>query len=427
MFDSKPRRPSVFYGWWIVGACFLIPLYINGTITYGFTAIFEPIANEFGWSYTLVSFAASIRGLETGFLAPLVGLFIDRLGARRVIFAGAAIAGLGLLLLGRVTSLLTFYGSFILIAVSTSTCTGVVPMTVVGKWFEKRVATATGIVVCGAALGGLLVPVVSQIIDMFGWRMAMSILGLGAWFILLPLSLVVRQKPQGHGYSPDSDMGGKLVSSEGMPSAQSTEVDIGVRQVLKSRVFWHIALGLGCNFLVIGTVLAHVMPYLSTVGVARSSASLVASALPLTSIIGRIGFGWLGDRFDRRWVTASGVALVGLSMLFFVYTSTARTWLIVPFIIFFGIGWGGPIPMVSALVLEYFGRVRLGIILGFVMSVTTVGNMIGPLLAGWVFDSFGSYHGAWFALIGVAIAGVVSLATTPSIDNTMQTATRLID
>ena len=80
------RKPSkVFYGWWIASASFLIALYVGGVVIYGFTAIFEPIANDTGWSYMQVSFAASIRGMEMGILAPLVGILTDRLGPRRLI------------------------------------------------------------------------------------------------------------------------------------------------------------------------------------------------------------------------------------------------------------------------------------------------------------------------------------------------------
>ncbi len=422
MTDLGSRRHKVFYGWWIVGACFLIAFYVAGTISYGFTAIFEPIVSEFHWSYAQVSLAASIRGLETGFLAPVVGLLIDRLGPRRVIFAGVAVCGLGFLLLSRMTSPFTFYGSFILVAVGTSTCGGVVPMTVVGKWFEKRVTIATGIVVCGVACGGILVPAVSRIIDIFEWRAAMLIIGLGAWVMLLPLSLVIRDKPQQHGDSSDGDADEKLVSGDGLPSLTGTEVDIGVSQALKSRAFWHIALGLMCHMLLVNAVITHVMPYLSTTGIARSTSSLVASAIPLTSIAGRLSFGWLGDRFDKRWVTAAGLAIIGLGTLFFGYIATVGTSLIVPFIIFFGVGYGGPIPMASALVREYFGSVRLGTILGLIMGVMTVGTMIGPLLAGWIYDTFGSYQGAWFAFVGVAVAGVVSMVTAPSARHTMPTA-----
>jgi sugar phosphate permease len=419
MTDLNRPRFRVFYGWYIVGACLLIWVYIGGVISFGFTAVFEPIVDEFHWSYAQVSLAASLRGLEAGLLAPLVGLLVDRVGPRRLIFTGATITGLGLLLLGRINSLATFYGVFILIATGISTCIGIVPMTVVGNWFRKRVSLATGIVVSGTAIGGLLVPLVTRIIDTFKWRGAMTIFGLGAWGILLPLSLLVRHKPEQYGYLPDGEVSRKSDVDESQPQEEDTMVDIGVRQALKSRAFWHIALGIMCHFLVVIAVITHVMPYLSTVGIARSTSSLVAMAIPLISICGRLSFGWFGDRFDKRRVTAVGLILIGLSTLFFSYVATVGTWLLVLFVTLFGIGYGGPVPMSAALVREHFGTARLGTILGLAMGVTYVGSIVGPPLAGWVYDTYGSYQGAWFALAGVAIAGMVSFLTAPSAGNKM--------
>ena len=77
MTDSEYHRNRIFYGWWIVIACLLIAAFSSGVIGHGFTAIFEPIAEEFNWSYTQVSFAASIRGIEGSILAPIVGLFLS--------------------------------------------------------------------------------------------------------------------------------------------------------------------------------------------------------------------------------------------------------------------------------------------------------------------------------------------------------------
>ena len=111
---SNRKSTRIFYGWWIVGAAFFVALYIGGVVFYGFTAIFEPIANDMGWSYAQISLAASLRGLEIGLLAPLAGILTDRLGPRRLIFAGAIITALGLFLLSRTTSLATFYGAFAL-------------------------------------------------------------------------------------------------------------------------------------------------------------------------------------------------------------------------------------------------------------------------------------------------------------------------
>ena len=410
------KNGKVFYGWWIVGAVFLIQVYVAGVLYFGFTALFEPIASDFGWSYAQISLAASIRGLEFSFLSPLAGLLFDRFGPRKLMLAGAFITGLGLLLLGRINSLATFYGVFLITSLGLGTVGGgVVPMAAVGNWFRKRLTTAIGIVVSGSAIGGLLVPLVTRIIDIFGWRAAMAIFGLGAWVLLLPLSLMVRHKPEQYGYLPDGEMDRKLVAGEGLTSVQSTEVDIGVKQALKSSVFWHIALGLMCHIMVVTAVVTHVMPYLSTLGITRSTSSLVASAIPVTSIFGRLSFGWFGDRFDKRRVAALGFALLSLSTLLFGYVSNVGTWLLVPFIILLGIGYGGLVPMMSALPREYFGRVRLGTILGLVMGVAAIGSIVSPPLTGWVFDSLGSYQGAWLASTGVAIIGLVLLATAPSV------------
>lgn len=247
----------------------------------------------------------------------------------------------------------------------------------------------------------------------------MAIFGFGAWGILLPLSLLFRHKPEQYGYLPDGDSSKNLLAGGGQPSAQGAELDIGVKQALKSRAFWHIAMGLMCHMLVIMAVVTHVMPYLRSIGIARSSSSLVASAIPLTSILGRLGFGWLGDRFNKKRITALGLLLTSLGLILFGYSATIGTWILVPFLIFIGIGYGGPVPLLPALLREYFGRVRLGTLLGLAMGAGALGGIIGPPLAGWVFDKFGSYQGAWFAFAGLAIAGMVSLLTTPSVSNKM--------
>ncbi|GAJ00315.1 unnamed protein product, partial [marine sediment metagenome] len=281
--------------------------------------------------------------------------------------------GLGLLLLSRIDSLATFYGAFMLIAAGTSTCVGVVPIATVNNWFRRRATTVTGILVSGTAMGGLLVPLVTRLIDTFGWRSVMAILGFGAWGILLPLSFLFRHKPEQYGYLPDGDSSKNLLAGGGQPSAQGAELDIGVKQALKSRTFWHIAIGLTCHILVINAVVIHVMPYLSSIGIGRSSSSLVASAIPLTSILGRLSFGWLGDRFDKKRITALGFAMATLGLILFGYLATAGTWVLVPFLIFIGIGYGGPVPMMPALLREYFGRAKLGTLLGLVMGTAALG------------------------------------------------------
>ena len=197
------RPPKIFYGWWVVGACFLIALYTGGVVYYGFTAFIEPIANEFGWSYAQISLAASLRGLEIGLLAPLMGFLVDRWGPRRLIFGGSIFICMGFLILSRVSSLTMFYGAFALIAIGMSTCTQTVIMTAVINWFRRKVGVAIGIVASGVGLGGLLVPVLTKLIDVFQWRTTMFAVGLSMLVIVLPLSFFIRHKPEHYGYQLD--------------------------------------------------------------------------------------------------------------------------------------------------------------------------------------------------------------------------------
>ncbi|MDP2743656.1 MAG: MFS transporter [Dehalococcoidia bacterium] len=416
----KPKRPTVFYGWWVVGASSLISLYTAGVIHFGFTAVFEPIANEFGWSYVQISLAASLRGLETGLLAPIVGMLVDRWGSRKLVFGGIVISGLGLVLLSRINSLGMFYAAFILIAIGISSSSATVFLTTLVHWFRRNLGIATGIATSGFALGGLLVPLVTTLIDTYGWRTSMFSLGLGVWLIGLPLSLLIRNTPEQHGYLPDGDESKSSAIDERHPPTHKPEVDIVARQALKSSAFWHIAPAFMCQIMVINAVVVHVMPYLSTVGISRASSSLVASAIPVASILGRLSSGWFADRLDKKRAAATGFVLTGLGLLLFSFVSPGRLWVILPFLLLFGIGWGASVTMRIALLREHFGRKIFGTVHGFTLGVTMVGNITGPALAGWVYDKWGSYQGIWLALVGVSAVSVLIVALTPPVSSITQ-------
>jgi len=152
----------MFYGWWIVIACSLIGFYVAGVVFYGFTAFFEPIREEFGWSYTQISFAASIRGLEMGIFAPFIGFLVDRFGSRKLLLWGTITVGSGLILLSQTHSLAMFYGSFLFIAFGAGGCASVVTMAAVANWFHKKVGIALGLMASGIGASGLMIPPIVQ-------------------------------------------------------------------------------------------------------------------------------------------------------------------------------------------------------------------------------------------------------------------------
>ncbi|MBE0431427.1 MAG: MFS transporter [Dehalococcoidia bacterium] len=412
--DWKPRK--VFYGWWIVGACFLISLYAGGVVFYGFTAIIEPLANEFGWSYAQISLAASLRGLEMGLLAPLVGILVDRWGPRRLLIGGAIVTCLGLTVLSRTTSLAAFYGSFVILAIGMSACSSTVLMTAVANWFRRRIGLAMGIMICGYGFAGLLVPIIANLIDTYDWRLAIGMLAAGMLVICLPLALVVRHKPEHYGYHPDGEVDNPGRSADSLVQTRTVEIDVGTRQALKSRTFWHITLSLLAQAVVVSSVITHVMPYLGSIGLTRSRSSLIAMTIPLVSIAGRLGLGWLGDRVDKRRVIAGGLAMMCGGLLCFGLIASGALWLIVPFLILFGIGYGGNNTMRASVIGEFFGRRNFGAIHGFMIGIMALGGIAGPPLAGWVFDHWGSYQPIWFVFAALAVAAIPVALTTPAVD-----------
>ncbi|HEY90486.1 MAG TPA: MFS transporter [Dehalococcoidia bacterium] len=405
------RFPKIFYGWWIVAASFVIALFAGGGVFYGFTAIFEPIAREMGWSYTQISLAASLRGLEMGLLAPLVGVMTDRLGPRRMIFSGAILGALGLFLLGQTNSLGMFYIAFILVAVGMSTCTMTVLMTAVANWFRRRISIASGIAVCGFGFGGLMVPAMVSLIEAYDWRATMFLLALGMLLIPPTLSMVFRHQPEQYGYSPDGDTAAlpPPVDIVAAGISQPDGANIGIKQALTSGAFWLVALTFTGHVFLVTAIVTHVMPYLSSVGVERSISGIVATAIPLTSILGRLSFGWFGDRFNRKLITVTGLTMMSLGLFCFGYIDHAGTWLLVPFLVLFGIGYGGLNVMRPALIQEYFGMRSFGTVFGLIIGINMVGSIGGPALAGWAFDIWGSYRNIWLLMMVVPVAAIVAM------------------
>ena len=409
------KTSRIFYGWYIVAAFFLIWAVANGLIISSFTAYIEPLTSTFGWNYTQVTFAMSLRSLTSMIFMPIVGILVDRWSARKLVLAGIVFVSLGFFLLGRINSLSQFYLCYILIGIGGTTCTVTVPLTVAGRWFRQKLSFATGIIMSGGAVAGLLVPLVTRSIDILGWNKAMLIMGISMFVILSPLTLLIRQNPERYGYLPDGDVNDKSIHNEEEPPAQSIGVDIGAKQALKSRIFWYISVAFMCHGLLMYAVISHIMPYLSTIGVNRMISSFVASALALVSILGRLSFGWFGGKFDKRWTAASGTILAGLSLLLFSYATAMSTWVLIPAVILCGIGFGGTIILHSVILKDCFGTGNLGAIIGFSMGITAIGMMAGPLLVSWIFDSIGNYRIAWLSLIGVVIISVVCQLTRPSV------------
>jgi MFS family permease len=405
------RNPKVFFGWWIVGASFIIAMYLGGVVFYGFTAIFEPIAAEFGWSHSQISLAVSLRGMETGLFAPLAGNWADRWGPRRLVFGGILGTALGLIMLSYTNSLAMFYGSYVIIAAGMSATTITVLTTAIANWFRRRMSLAVGIAVSGFGAGGLLVPLMVKLINDHGWRISLILMAAGIIFLILPLSVLFRHKPEQYGYTTDGFIKASVEPGppEILPHVQIPQITR--KKALKSRVFWHLTLAFTFYYMTISAVFAHVMPYLSSVGIARGFSGMVATILPLISIGGRLGFGWLGDKTSKQYIASVTFLMSAVGLLCFSYTTSNNTGLLIPFMLLFGLGYGGSTVLRSSMAREIYGRRSFGSVFGFLVGINMIGGIAGPVLAGAVYDKWSSYQPIWITYSVLAVMSMLAILT----------------
>ena len=420
------KKRNFFYGWWIASAGAFLNFFTGGTFNYGFTVFFNPIRETFGWNAATTSVAVSLRGVETGGLDPVVGFLVDKVGPRKLMLFGWSIVGLGFILMSRINSLWTFYGTFIIITTGISFGSSVVTHTTITHWFRKKRSRAMSIVFIGTGLSGVLAPLIALSINHYGWRETLFIIGIAAWAIGLPLSLLFRRNPEQYGYLPDGEISPERSRAEDISLLETPSHRLGpgsglagtgytAREALKTRVFWLMAAAFFFQHISVSAVNLHIVPYLENVKIPITIAAASVTGLTLCSIIGRVGFGFMGDFMDKRYLVAIAVTFQTVGLFIFSLISLERAWLIIPFLLIYGPGYGGPIPLRMVMLADYFGRKSYGSVLGWLALITALGGVASPVITGWVFDVMGNYRVAWQAITLITIPAIplILLAKPP--------------
>jgi len=375
--------------------------FTGGITFYALTALVDPIVETFGWSYAVISLAMTLRGVEMGLLNPVAGVMVDRWPARRMIFSGMLVTGLGLVLLSQTANLGMYFGGFFLIALGGSLAVYVAPMTVVARWFHGNLGKASSLVMLGIGLGGLLVPVVTVVIEAVGWRNCILIMAAVMLATGLPLAFVFRDRPSDYGLLPD----GRPPEAENAAAGPRPEdIGLSLAGAMRTGTFWQFGLALSLQVLGFSAVILHVMPFLENLEVKRETASLMAMLIPLASVPARLVYGWLADKFRPTYVSASSMILTGIGLLLFAGFSGGNMPLLFGAVIIFGFGIGGFTPLIPVILRGYYGLRRFGSIYGMSSAFSTVGTVIAPFVAGRAFDTQGSYHQTWL------IFGICSFA-----------------
>jgi MFS family permease len=393
--SSRTEFDLAYYGWRVVSAaCFGVMAGFGSLFVYTFTIFVKPLGAEFQWSREAISTGFGIAAMTLGFSSPLIGRLIDRLGPRRIILPcmtvfGCAIASLALLR----THLWQFYVTCLVIGVVGNGAAHLAYSRSISTWFQKRLGMALALVMLGAGLGAMILPVVAQsVVTRSGWRAAYITLGSLSLLLGLPLSW-------------------RYIHERGQVQPQSAPVvhsGLTWQQGLRSFAFWIIVAVLFVSSISMNGAITQLSALLTDRGISPRDAALCASVLGGSSVLGRIVVGWLLDRFFGARValvvnltTAVGIFLLARAASFPLGCLAAA---------FIGIGAGGEAAITPYLLTRYFGLRSFSTLYGFTWTFYAAAGAIGPVLLGRAFDSTGSY--AYLLIIlaaALALAAVMNL------------------
>ena len=363
-----------------------------------FIVFLLPLSETFGWTRAQVSSVYSIYLVVTGLAAPLTGLLLDRWGPRVVYPAGLALLASGCLLAGHLTQLWQFQACIgVLNGVGVSML-GMVPASMlISRWFRERMSTAMGIAYAGFGTGTLvIVPLAQYLIESHGWRDTYRLMGL-ALVVLLPLLLLVPWRGLSAGPS-------KAPARRSNPLDETQAWQVG--SAMKTRAYWQLVQVFAFTALAMYAMLAQIVAYLVAVGLKPLEAATAFGAQGLLSVAGMMASGWSSDRFGfRATATASFVStFIGIGFLLLLSVHPAA-WLVVPFVLFFGIAQGARGPIVSSITARLFRGPTFATINGTIFACMSVGGALGSWTSGVLYDLTGGYRASFvFSMACVAIA-----------------------
>ena len=376
----------------------MVQWYTSAIFWRGFQAFVPPILETFGWSRGVTGAAISIQRGESGLISPFVGVILDKYGPRKAMAFGVLLTGGGFVYMSQMQSLWQFYVAIGLLTLGMSFGTFIVFVVTVANWFVRKRARALAILMSFSAIGGITLPLLVASIDTFGWREVMLACGIGFWLIGFPATLVMRKQPEDYGMVPDGGPDDEsLASDKASQVGGIREQAITMRQAIRLRFFWQLAIVTSLGQLVSSTNLFHFAALLDY-GMTAALAAAAAGAVAIGDLSGRAGIAVIGDRFDKRKMltiamimqTIGVAGLAGINAD--VFGINLGLWPLPLFVVFFGLGFGSSIPLRLSILGDYFGRTSYGSIVGLTSSVNAVFGAAGPALVGFIYDGTDSYR-----------------------------------
>ena len=405
MYQLINRLPF-FYGWSILFAAGSSMVVRNAAASLTLAVFIFPMSEDLGWSRTLIAGAASFGGLMAMVASPITGWALDRYGARVILTVSVIALGFSTMSLAWATAPVAFYLAYGAGRVLFASPLNIGCSVIVSRWFVRKRGRATGILFMSHSLGMITFPLLAGVMISYrGWQDAWIVMGLLVFVLALgPVSMLVRQSPESVGLLPDGDEPDQLEESE-TASPATEEVSWTLQEAMRTPTLWLLAISTGSLYLLqSGTNIHQAAFFLDQgLGVGVSAASISMNAI--FTGLGSLFWGWVVDRVPVRYTYAGVALMMSGALVMFTMADTAIEALVVAAI--FGTAVGGILVVPVVAYANYFGRGSLSTIRGVTEPLVSLGQAIGGLFSGIVYDVTGSYRDSFIVL---AIVGATTIA-----------------
>lgn len=379
---------------------------------YSLGPFIEPIQNEFGWSRSKVSSGVTLAAFFTAFFSVPIGMLVDRVGPRRVGLIGVSMMCVSLAAIGTATgSDANWWFLWGLVALSTVPVQATVWTAAVNSRFEHSRGLALAVTLSGASFAAAISPIIATaLISELGWRHAYFVMCACWLMIVLPVMWWYFRGAQE-----------QAVQHQNVLDTARQLTGLDFKQGLRTSAMYKLIVASGFYAFTVVGVVVHFVPLLRDQGVTPMSAASIASLIGIFSVVGRLGTGFLLDRFPGHLVGAIAflipivacVMLLTMPQALIAHTMAA---------IIFGLTLGSEVDVIAFLAARYFGMRHFGAIYGTMVMALSFGTALGPLGAGMLYDRFEGYGPfLWLlmVLMGSSAIAVFSLRSTPVVHGTV--------
>ena len=375
-------------------------------VIYAWSVFVAPFDADFGWTRTEVSVVFTIAILSVGSWFVVAGFLQDRFGPQKVAAFGGVLYALGFFLASQTESLIWLYVTFGAIAGAGNGFGYAIPIPVCSKWFPDRRGLAVGLVVGGYGAGsGIYGPLAREwLIPTYGWQGTMQISAV--IFLVMTLAAAYLLKNPPAGYRPPTPAAAPAAG--GAPKAAPTTArDFTTPEMVRTPTFYFLwvayCLGAAAGLMVI----SQLVPVGTAAGLGAAAAlGLTIGAIGNTG--GRVLSGWMSDTFGRLNTLRIMVLLSAAALpLFPLFAGQVVLFYLLLVVIYYC--YGTLLSVFASTCADFYGTKHMGVNYGLLFSAWGVAGIVGPVIAGRVFDASGNYELAFYLAAGLSVVALAAL------------------